>query len=420
MKRVLLICYAFPPEPLPGALRPGYLARYLPKFGWQPTVLTPGRAQPPFEVDVVHAGVSQATGAGSRTIRTLVPRSGPLRSILRSVKEALAFPDELAGWIPPAIATGLREMRRAKYDAILTTALPTSTHVVGAVLSKMTGTPWIADYRDLWSGNPYMPWGPVKTRLEELLERFTIGEAAHLTTVSDPLAQHLRALHRRDVTVIENAFDPIEWEAIPDQAPSGFDLVYTGTLYGGKRDPDILFRALAQLRDQKHPAASGARLHFYGSHNEAALEKARTFGFEAQVTVHGMVSRIEALTAQRRSAALLIFLSMDPATAQERGSKYLEYLGAERPMLVFGPAQSALRGTVEQLKLGYFAADGNEAQRALCSLFDAFSSGNYRAHARLENVQTAEGLAMRFAECLNAETGHFTESLRADYCRSES
>ncbi len=419
MKRVLLVCYAFPPEPLPGALRPGYLARYLPRFGWQPTVLTPARDEPPFEADVVHAGTSRATRNGPSPVRTLVPKSGPLRAVLRSVKEALTFPDELAGWIPPAILTGLRVMRSQKYDAILTTALPTSAHVVGAALSKMTGTPWIADYRDLWSGNPYMPWGPVKSRLEKLMELCAIGQAAHITTVAEPLAQYLQSLHRRGVTVIENAFDPHEWEAIPDEPPTGFDLVYTGTLYGGKRDPDILFRALAQLRDAAHPLASAIRLHFYGSHNEAAREKARAFGFESQVTIHGIVPRIDALIAQRRSAALLIFLSMDPATAQERGSKYLEYLGAQRPMLVFGPTESVMRSSVEELKLGYFAADITEAQRALCSLFDAFSAGDYRAHARLENVQTAEGLAHRFARCLNAETGHYTEPLRADYCSSE-
>jgi len=40
MKRVLLIAYAYPPCTEIGALRPAGLAKYLPRFGWEPTVLT--------------------------------------------------------------------------------------------------------------------------------------------------------------------------------------------------------------------------------------------------------------------------------------------------------------------------------------------------------------------------------------------
>ena len=40
MKRVLLIAYAYPPCAEIGAVRPAGLAKYLPRFGWQATVLT--------------------------------------------------------------------------------------------------------------------------------------------------------------------------------------------------------------------------------------------------------------------------------------------------------------------------------------------------------------------------------------------
>ncbi len=40
MSRVLLISYHFPPEPAAGSRRPAFLAKYLPEFGWEVTVLT--------------------------------------------------------------------------------------------------------------------------------------------------------------------------------------------------------------------------------------------------------------------------------------------------------------------------------------------------------------------------------------------
>ena len=40
MKKFLIISYAFPPTNVVGALRPYRLCRYLPQYGWEPTVLT--------------------------------------------------------------------------------------------------------------------------------------------------------------------------------------------------------------------------------------------------------------------------------------------------------------------------------------------------------------------------------------------
>jgi hypothetical protein len=399
MKRVLLVSYAFPPEPLPGALRPGYVARYLSEFGWDVTVLTRSMGEPPFPARVERAGS-----------RHLVPQragnAGPaaggnrLRSTLGYIRRTLLFPDEKAAWILPAILTGARIMRRKPFDAILTTALPTSSHVVGACLSRMFKTPWVADYRDLWSGNPYMPWGPVKSALERWTELCILKQAALITTISPPLAKHLEALHHREVRVIANAYDAAEWSAIPEMKPKGFDFVYTGTLYGGKRDPELLFRALADLRAEGDPLASAARIHFYGHNNEQAYAQAQRHGVERQVEIHGVVPRSDAMHAQRAAAVLLIFLSMDPATALETGSKYLEYVGAQRPMLVFGPAESVMRQTIEELGAGWFASDVREAKEALRAAFARFTAGEYAAHAKAAAVPTARDLAREFAVCL--------------------
>ena len=403
MKRVLLIAYAFPPEPLPGALRPGYISQYLPQFGWDVTVLTHTFGEPPFPARVVRVG-ARAPGASSPPASQRV-RNSRVRAVLRAVRDALVFPDELAPWIVPAVLRGLRLLRRERFDAILTTALPTSTHVVGACLSALTRTPWIADYRDAWSGNPYMPWGPLKRRLQRTAERAAIACAAQLTTVSEPIAAHLRSLHRKPVTVIENAYDTAEWEAIADGAPQGFDLVYTGTMYGGKRSAEPLFAAAAQLRSEGHPLGDALRVHFYGHNNEHVMDEAARHGVADCVRLHGVVPRVEAMRAQRRAAGLLIFLNMDAATAGERGSKYLEYIGARRAMLVFGPAASVMRETVERGRLGWFASDAADARFALQAVYEQYRAGLYELHADASFVPSSIDLARMFAACLDRALG---------------
>ena len=41
MRRVLLIAFDYPPSETVGSVRPAALAKYLPRFGWEPFVLTP-------------------------------------------------------------------------------------------------------------------------------------------------------------------------------------------------------------------------------------------------------------------------------------------------------------------------------------------------------------------------------------------
>jgi glycosyltransferase involved in cell wall biosynthesis len=413
MNRVLLIAYSFPPDPVPGAQRPAYIARYAPAFGWHATVLTRSAGIPPFPLDIVRAGASKpAPSSVAPATNPAAPRS-TLRRLLRPLKEAISIPDELALWIPVAVLCGVREMRRRRYDAIVTTALPLSSHVVGACLSRITGVPWIADYRDAWSGNPYMPWSHAKRSLQTMLERAVIRCASHLTTVSDPIARHLEALHGLDVTVIENAYDAAEWDSVPEERPAEFSLTYTGTMYAGKRSADLLFRALAELQKEGHPLAAAAQVHFYGHNNESVLEEARRYALEDRVHLHGVVSRVEAMHAQRRSAGLLIFLNMDPATASERGSKYLEYAGARRPMLVFGPPESAMQETVRRARLGWFAADSAAAKTSLVELYERYTAGAYQLLADSSALLSSVELARRFGICLDRVTNKRRGTARA-------
>lgn len=403
MKRLLLLSYAFPPARSPGAIRPGYLARYLQPLGWEVTVVTHSHEEPPFPVRVVHVGsyAESLTQAAQRSLGA-GKTDAWYRRTLRAVKDALLFPDERAPWIFPALRACANLAREERFDALLSTALPSSMHVVGGMLAKRTRLPWIADYRDPWTGNSYMEWGPVKTAFEKMAERKLLRRAAAITTISEPIASYLRTFHRRsDVHVIPNAYDQGDWSAIPDVLPQGFDLCYTGTMYDGKRSPEVLFAAIARLRREGH-AAGSARVHFYGPGTGAVPACAERYGVQEQVVCHGSVPREQAMQAQRDSAALLIFLSTDPSTSHETGSKYLEYLGARRPMLAFGLPDSALREVIERNALGWFAADEAEGARALAAAYDVFSGAleNYRPDH--SSFFTASQLAQRFAGILDA------------------
>ena len=388
MKRLLLISYVFPPEPSPGALRPGYLAAYLSQYGWDVTVLTHSMQPPPFAVDLVHA-----RSLGGEKFE----RYAPFR-----VRDFLLIPDAALPWVPPAIAAGTSELRARPYDAILSTALPASVHLAAAALARRSGLPWVADYRDPWTGNRYANRGPVRRSLEAALERTLLRHAAAITTISEPIARQLRDLHRRQtVHIAPNAYDPAEWNAIPYSTPVRFDLCYTGSMYDGKRSPELLFAAIEKLRKERDAAGNAARVRFYGPNSEGVSAAAASHGLTLAVRQNGVVPRSEAMLAQRSSAALLLFLNMDEATSSEMGSKYLEYVGAGRPILAFGPRDSVMREFIRRNRLGWFASDVDEAAAALRAAHAKFLSQQFDVRPAPGAVPTARELAGRFAQILD-------------------
>jgi hypothetical protein len=110
------------------------------------------------------------------------------------------------------------------------------------------------------------------------------------------------------------------------------------------------------------------------------------------------------MRAQRSAAALLVFLNMDPATGTELGSKILEYLGARRPIIAFGPANSVMRDFIRRNRLGWFASNVEEAKHALSAAHARFAAGTYELSIDSRAFPTAIDLARAFAERLDAVT----------------
>lgn len=405
MPRLLLVTYHFPPEPAAGAQRPGYLATYLPEFGWEVTVLTRPLGRPQIPARIVTApvlGASLEQSVRSAFNGHAPPRaaSAPRRA-LRWAKEALLFPDRAAGWVPPAIARGLALSAETRFDAVVSTAMPASVHIVGATIARRRGLPWIADYRDLWTGNPYLQRGPARARAERALERFLIRRAQAVTTISQPLAASLKRVHGRPAAVIPNGYDPREWSPYETTRPRDFEFCYTGSMYDGRRSPRLLFEALAALRREGDPAAQ-TRIHFFGPNTGQLADLAGRYGVDALIEEHGTVPRTDALAAQRRASNLLIFLNLDESTAHELGSKVFEYAGARRPIVAFGPRSSVMRDYLARHALGWFASDLEEATAALRAAHRRFVAGDLELELGRGAVLDARDLARAFAAQLEA------------------
>ena len=211
MKRVLLIAYAYPPCTEIGAIRPAGLAKYLPRFGWEPTVLTVKLPGPrPSWAPVVETGDEDVLQTwkvrfgleGKRGLHEQLglpvtqKRDSQLMhtKLLFAMRYLLTFPDSTKGWIPFAMKELERIKKSTTVDAIVTTSPPISAHLIGRKAKQMFEAPWIADLRDLWSQN--LAQGNDLVRLlERPVERRTLRDADALVSVSEPWAARLREFY---------------------------------------------------------------------------------------------------------------------------------------------------------------------------------------------------------------------------------
>ena len=374
--RILIVSYAFPPFNDIGHVRVGKTAKYLEQLGHDLRVLTAGD-QPhakslPVEIDPAHIvstawwnvnRPAEVVFGGRATVarRGLVVRGRARRLIewlrrmyRQTYKACIGFPDDCIGWYPFAVRAGSRLVESWRPDVIYASAMPYTSLLVAARLSREYEIPWVAELRDLWVDFHRYRFGRMRRWVEGRLERRVLSSATGFVTVSEPLAATLRTKYGKPTAVVLNGFDgDYEMEAPPPATDSSvLRIVYTGIMYEGRQDPSPLFAALRDMGMD----ARGIRVEFYGRYLEPARETAARFCLQG-VVVNGQVSYAEAIHLQRQADVLLLLLWTD---INERGvytGKIFEYVGARRPILGVGPSGSVASDLLSERGLGFSSDD---------------------------------------------------------------
>ncbi len=399
-RRVLMVSYNYPPTGASGSIRTTKLAKYLPSCGWLPTVLTVGREKTRWSgsdesdgvlpgVTVVRApfpdvltaakeflvsrGLLKAGGPGSET----VPRrsgdpgrgpTGPLVRLFRWLKRWATFPDRYNLWLPFALARGLKELSTGEYDAIYSSSPPVADNILAFALQRLSGLPWLADFRDPWTQNRYLEFTAFELRLTRALEKKVLSTASAIVTVSNPLADMLSDLHGRGkggVRALSNAFDPEEFGGLVEPLKDRFVVTYAGMLYGGKRSPAGFLEAVEGLIDRGSISPGEILVRFFGPFDRVLDEVVGSLRHRGILEVNETVGRREIIERERESTVLLILSWDDPYSALSYGGKVFEYLGAGRPILAWNPNGGLLAELLEKTGAGESVASREQAMEVL-------------------------------------------------------
>lgn len=348
--RILLITFYFPPYNTIGSIRTGKFAKYLHSNGHDVRVLTAKSLPLPddltLEVTVDLVKSSQwvnvnclpelaAGGRKSVSVKGYASGSTIISKLGRCYKELINFPDEAVGWIPFGYSSGKKTISDWKPDLIYASATPYSSLIIGDLLSRRYCIPWIAEFRDLWSGNQTHHHTVIRNWFESRLEKSVVKTASAIVTVSQPLADTLKSKYSQPVHVVQNGFDPDDFPAdFPEKSEehSALLISYTGLMVKDYRDPSPLFQAVSDLGE----VGKQITINFYGRYSALALPIAEKYQLSGQVYAYPSVSNKESLRIQIESDVLLHLLWNDIDQPGVLTGKLYEYLGARRPILAVG------------------------------------------------------------------------------------
>jgi glycosyltransferase involved in cell wall biosynthesis len=290
---ILLLAYFYPPSGGSASLRAEKLVKYLPKYGINPVVLSAHGARYPIPADkdrfgdVIYAaahgvlspprwlkGMLGGKKAGGTTGTSGSSQTG---SGWEKALDFLLIPDARIGWLPGCVAKGVDLVRKRNLRAIISTAPPYTSHIAGALISRLTGVPLILDYRDAWSQNPFKrPPTALHKAISLMLERWCGHRAKAISGVTEPMARNLQSLlgDKPIYRHIPNGYDEEDFATEPPPPPNGpLRVVYAGTFYG-TRQPDTMFRAIQELATEGSITPNDLQVILLGNHPPAVRAKA--------------------------------------------------------------------------------------------------------------------------------------------------
>ncbi|SFI58021.1 hypothetical protein SAMN05421638_0095 [Kaistella treverensis] len=410
-RKILIITYYWPPAGGPGVQRWLKFVKYLPEFGWKPTVFIPENPSYP----IVDQSLGNEVSKDLEIIKTKIWEPYQIAEFFgkdnkkfkagqfdvgnnQSWKSKLSIwvrgnffiPDARKFWVKPSAKFLKKYLQDNHFDAFVTTGPPHSMHLIGLELKKeFPALKWLADFRDPWTEISYYKHLKLSKSADDKhrdLERqvFKTADITLATSFSD--AENFRK-NGANAFCITNGFDrDLEEKLTVKKAKNPkFTLSYIGVLEQ-LRNPEILWKVLGELTNENEEFKQNFELRFAGRIDAKVLEKIAAFNLKNLVKNLGYLSHGAANEEMQNSDLLLITNFPDEQSKGIIPGKIFEYLATGNQILSFGPKDSDVKKILLETNAGeHFAYEETARLKSfLLEKFNEWQSGN--AVAKTQNI----------------------------------
>lgn len=433
MKRVLIITYYWPPSGGSGVQRWLKMSKYLPELGWQPVIYTAEDAEypvedPSLEKDVCpeaevlkrpivepynfykkFLGIKKEQKVKAGFIDETGKQKGWKERLSVWIRGNLFIPDARCWWIKPSFRFLKTYLKAHPVDAIVSTGPPHSMHLIAMKLKEAWGIPWIADFRDPWTGIDYYDdlhltrWAD---RKHHRLEHKVLTTADKVVSVGWDMAKALERLGAVQPAVIPNGYD---WDqastADTSSLSDSFTITHIGII-GANRNKHQLWQALSELTQENEGLHKALKVKLIGQLDQSVLRSINESGLQDHVEVIPYLPHDQVFQAQQSSQVLLLLINNTPNSKGILTGKLFEYLASGRPILCIGPEDGDAARILEENGAGTTVNFENKGKmkEVIEDLFQRYLK-NDLPNIHIEAWRySRRNLAGEYAELLNKTT----------------
>lgn len=378
MKKALCLDYFFPP--LIGGWWIGLgVIKFLPEFGWQPTVVSAAESVSYGKdyslLSLVPEGIE---------VHRVAHREQSTRSqlVLNNLKINFSFPDQYKNWYSPALRAAREVLRKGEFNLIFSASAPFTSHFIAMKLKKEFDIPWVAEFGDAWSGNDYLnraydqglikPLREYQKILIRKAERNILKAADKTIVIHQHHKQQLCDLYgsqefQTKIDVVSDGYDESDFTNIKPHAlyPDKLTIVFFGSLYDGNQEIMKFLEIISEVDKNAEVVFIGR-----GSAGIQALNQQNFTG----------ISHLPKEKLLRfASGGDFFFLLALPSAKWHTPSKTYEYLRLGKPILAMIPEDGDAARIIKGAKAGYVLSyDRAQMKEQLKSIFEEWRRGKFK------------------------------------------
>ncbi|MBJ6137339.1 hypothetical protein [Marinobacter litoralis] len=382
--KILFVVTAFYPEQAIGSVRITKFVKYLERAGDDVTVLS--LAPAPWAardeslwfsaLETMHwKSIDQSllfrrflqkarvAAIGSQSAVGAVASEKSSRGFTSWVKRTAQFGYTLVkalDWVVQVRRYVARNMAHEKFDVIFTSYPSIASPLCGLMLKRMrVSDSVVVDFRD-----PITYGKSSRIDIKGMIQKKFLDMASLRVFASEGVKGMVSGKKMviggvRSDLVLNNGFDPEDRSFFEDYSSQGskvFKIVYTGSLYGGKREVSPVFAAIKSILEKRGWPRERIELHYAGYEGALFLDQASKWELGPSVVDHGVVSRWEAVALQK-SSDLCLLATWN--TREDQGiltGKVFEFFMLRKPVLgvVSGDLSgSEIKGVINDVGAGF-------------------------------------------------------------------
>lgn len=360
MFKALIIANEFPPMGGAGVQRTTKFVKYLRDFGIEPVVVTKeykgGLTDSTLLSDIPEGIIVHRLKAYDT-----VNKTGIMRLPFKFLGTRILSPDSEFFWYLFNRKKVEEIVRAESIDLVYTTSFPYSSHLMGLHLKNaFPNIPWVTDFRDEWTNNPYhldSIYKKIKLKMERKKEHEVTSSCDYFITNTPLMLEGFLkddpSLESRS-TFIPNGYDEDDFKEAENERDGGdkFVITYTGSLYG-RRNLDEFMEGLKLAIEKGSIDRDRILIRIVGNIYEKVINSySEKFGLAGYISSYGYLPHKESIQMLFNSDIILLVIGKGKGSRNFYTGKIFEYIRSNRPILAIVPEDGVAADVINETRTG--------------------------------------------------------------------